>query len=100
MLCSMGQTSTRSSRSKYLAISYPYRGPDSRRPRTAYSPGSSGRSLIARDTMPPPPITWQVSITMALSARNQLPATVVEVNQGGVMAEVVMRLDGGEELVA
>lgn len=48
----------------------------------------------------PPPITWQVSIVMALSARNQLPATVVEVNQGGVMAEVVMRLDGGEELVA
>ena len=37
---------------------------------------------------------------MELSGRNQLPAEVVEVKLGGIMAEVVMRLDGGEEIVA
>ncbi len=37
---------------------------------------------------------------MKLSARNQLPATVQSVTEGTVMAEVVMKLDGGEELVA
>jgi molybdate transport system regulatory protein len=37
---------------------------------------------------------------MQLSSRNQLKATVVEVKLGGIMAEVIVRLDGGEELVA
>jgi molybdate transport system regulatory protein len=37
---------------------------------------------------------------MELSARNQLPATVKSVQLGGIMAEVVLRLDGGAELVA
>ena len=37
---------------------------------------------------------------MELSARNQLPATVKSVTLGGIMAEVVLELDGGQELVA
>ena len=37
---------------------------------------------------------------MELSSRNQLRATVVEVKLGGIMAEVTMRLVGGDELVA
>lgn len=37
---------------------------------------------------------------MQLSARNQLPATVKSVNQGAVMAEVVVTVDGGHEVVA
>jgi molybdate transport system regulatory protein len=37
---------------------------------------------------------------MQLSGRNQLAATVRSVTLGGVMAEVVMELDGGQELVA
>ena len=37
---------------------------------------------------------------MELSSRNQLKATVREVNLGGIMAEVIMELDGGAELVA
>lgn len=37
---------------------------------------------------------------MKLSARNQIPATIIEVKLGGIMAEVVMRLEGGTELVA
>ena len=37
---------------------------------------------------------------MKLSARNQLPATVKSVVLGGIMAEVVLELDGGAELVA
>lgn len=37
---------------------------------------------------------------MALSARNQLRGTVQAVRQDGIMAEVVVRLDGGEELVS
>ncbi|MGE5595488.1 MAG: TOBE domain-containing protein [Hyphomicrobiales bacterium] len=37
---------------------------------------------------------------MDLSARNQLPATVKSVALGGIMAEVVLELDGGTELVA
>ena len=37
---------------------------------------------------------------MELSSRNQLKATVKEVNLGGIMAEVIMELDGGAELVA
>ena len=37
---------------------------------------------------------------MELSARNQLPATVKSVAVGGIMAEVVVELEGGEELVA
>ena len=37
---------------------------------------------------------------MELSARNQLPATVKSVAVGGIMAEVILELEGGEELVA
>jgi molybdopterin-binding protein len=37
---------------------------------------------------------------MALSARNQLPGTVVSVKKGAVMAEVVVELDGGGEIVS
>lgn len=37
---------------------------------------------------------------MRLSARNQLPGTVVSVDLGAVMATVVIRLSGGEEVVA
>ena len=37
---------------------------------------------------------------MKLSARNQLPGTVREVAEGRVMAEVVLDVDGGHELVA
>ncbi len=37
---------------------------------------------------------------MELSARNQLPATVKNVQLGGIMAEVVLELEGGSELVA
>ena len=36
---------------------------------------------------------------MQLSARNQLPGTVVSIKEGAVMAEVVVRLDGGPEVV-
>jgi molybdopterin-binding protein len=35
-----------------------------------------------------------------LSARNQLPAVVKEVNSGGIMAEVIMVVDGRFEIVA
>jgi molybdate transport system regulatory protein len=37
---------------------------------------------------------------MKISARNQLPGTVVSVTEGAVMAEVVIRLDGGGEIVS
>jgi molybdate transport system regulatory protein len=37
---------------------------------------------------------------MRISARNQLPATVRTVIEGQVMAEVVVDVDGGHELVA
>ncbi len=37
---------------------------------------------------------------MRLSARNQLPGVVVSVDRGAVMATVVIRLVGGEEVVA
>jgi molybdate transport system regulatory protein len=37
---------------------------------------------------------------MRLSARNQLPGTVVSVDEGAVMATVVIRLEGGQEVVA
>ena len=37
---------------------------------------------------------------MEISGRNQLKASVKEVNLGGIMAEVVMELEGGAELVA
>ena len=37
---------------------------------------------------------------MKISARNQLPATVRAVTAGQVMAEVVVDVDGGHELVA
>lgn len=37
---------------------------------------------------------------MRLSARNQLPGTVVAVEHGAVMSTVVVRLKGGEEVVS
>lgn len=37
---------------------------------------------------------------MKLSARNQLPGEVVSVKEGAVMAEVVVKLDGGPEVVS
>jgi molybdate transport system regulatory protein len=37
---------------------------------------------------------------MQLSARNQLPGTVTSVTEGAVMAEVVVKLDGGPEVVS
>ncbi len=37
---------------------------------------------------------------MELSARNQIPATVKSVKLGGIMAEVVLELEGGAELVS
>jgi molybdate transport system regulatory protein len=39
-------------------------------------------------------------IFMKLSARNQFPATVRAVTESAVMAEVVVEVDGGHELVA
>lgn len=37
---------------------------------------------------------------MRLSARNQLPGTVVSVKLGAVMAEVVVDLDGGQRITS
>ena len=37
---------------------------------------------------------------MKLSARNQLPGRVLRVDHGAVMSTVVIRLTGGEEIVA
>ncbi len=37
---------------------------------------------------------------MQISARNQLAGTVVAVKRGTVMAEVIIRLEGGQEVVA
>ena len=37
---------------------------------------------------------------MQLSARNQLPGTVTSIKEGAVMAEVVVKLDGGPEVVS
>ena len=37
---------------------------------------------------------------MKISARNQLPATVKTVTEGAVMAEVVVEVAGGHEVVA
>ena len=37
---------------------------------------------------------------MRLSARNQLPGTIKTVTSGQVMAEVVVEVSGGHELVA
>lgn len=37
---------------------------------------------------------------MRLSARNQLAGTVVSITEGVVTAEVIVKLVGGEELVA
>jgi molybdopterin-binding protein len=37
---------------------------------------------------------------MRISARNQLPGTVTRVDLGAVMSTVVIRLVGGEEVVA
>jgi molybdopterin-binding protein len=34
-----------------------------------------------------------------LSTRNQLPGIVTEVNVGGVMATVKVRLDGGDQII-
>jgi molybdate transport system regulatory protein len=37
---------------------------------------------------------------MKLSARNQLPGTVQSVKMGTIMAEVVVKLDGGQEITS
>jgi molybdate transport system regulatory protein len=37
---------------------------------------------------------------MQLSARNQIPGTVVRITRGAVTAEVVVRIDGGHEIVS
>ena len=37
---------------------------------------------------------------MQLSARNQLPGTVIAVKEGAVMAEVIVQLDRGPEVVS
>jgi molybdate transport system regulatory protein len=37
---------------------------------------------------------------MRISARNQLPGQVVSVDHGSVMSVIVIRLDGGEEVVS
>lgn len=37
---------------------------------------------------------------MRISARNQMPATVRSVTEGQVMAEIVVEVDGGHEVVA
>ena len=37
---------------------------------------------------------------MRLSARNQLPGTVVSVDDGAVMSTVVIRLAGGQDVVS
>lgn len=37
---------------------------------------------------------------MALSARNQLPGTVKRVKEGAVMAEILIQLDNGPEMVS
>jgi molybdate transport system regulatory protein len=37
---------------------------------------------------------------MKISARNQLPGTVKAVTEGAVMAEVVVTIGGGQEIVA
>lgn len=37
---------------------------------------------------------------MQLSARNQLPGTVQSVKLGAIMAEVVVKLDGGQEITS
>lgn len=36
---------------------------------------------------------------MRLSTRNQLPGVVTEVNVGGVMATVKVRLSGGDQII-
>lgn len=37
---------------------------------------------------------------MELSVRNQLTGTVESIKEGGVVAEVVVKLDGGQEIVS
>ncbi len=37
---------------------------------------------------------------MKLSARNQLPGTVQSVKMGTIMAEVIVKLDGGQEITS
>lgn len=37
---------------------------------------------------------------MKLSARNQLPGTVQSVKLGTIMAEVIVKLDGGQEITS
>jgi molybdopterin-binding protein len=68
----------------------------------------NGRSRMPGGTRLPP--TWPRSpgvlavranvASMRLSARNQLPGTVRSVDRGAVMANVVIQLKGGQEVVA
>lgn len=37
---------------------------------------------------------------MQLSARNQIPGTVVRITKGVVTAEIVVQIDGGHEIVS
>ncbi len=37
---------------------------------------------------------------MRLSARNQLPGSIVSVDHGAVMSTVVIRLEGGQEVIS
>jgi molybdate transport system regulatory protein len=37
---------------------------------------------------------------MRISARNQLPGTVVAIDNGAVMSTVTIRLEGGQQVVA
>jgi len=39
-------------------------------------------------------------VTLNLSARNQISGTVMSVSLGGIMAEVVIDIGGGNEIVA
>ena len=44
--------------------------------------------------------TARYGCTVRISARNQLPGRVAEVEHGAVMSTVTIRLDGGEEIVS
>ena len=54
-------------------------------------------TLVARQTMSRSEVSHQ---TQWLSARNQIEGTVVSVEVSGVMAEIVLALPGGQQIVA